>query len=207
MPRVGTHMIPLDVETTGLDAHGNHLLEVAAMVADRDGNIISDEPFHAVIRYEADEVAELRAEAGEFVEGMHEDTGLWDRLPDGMPLAEVDQALTAYVQRYVPEPDQAHIVGNSVRLDMNFIDVHLPLLSAHLHYRLIDVSTLAILYKWKTGIDIDKGSDHTAYVDILESMEELRMLYSLFAKGIDMTDEGDLPRATTLGAAKIAAQD
>ena len=34
------------------------------------------------------------------------------------------------------------IKGNSVGVDMNFINVHMPKLSAFLHYRVIDVSSI-----------------------------------------------------------------
>ena len=34
------------------------------------------------------------------------------------------------------------LAGNTVHMDKRFIDAHMPRLSEHLHYRIIDVSTI-----------------------------------------------------------------
>ena len=37
---------------------------------------------------------------------------------------------------------KAHLAGNSVYMDQAFLRIHMPRIFAHLHWRLIDVSTL-----------------------------------------------------------------
>lgn len=164
----------IDVETTGLDAENKHLLEIACVVTDANLNVLDDAGFQAVIRYSAEEVVGLMLEANEYVVKMHQKTGLWDRLTNGTPVYEVDSGLRDYLARFA-EPRTMPVAGNSVRLDMNFIDRHLPLTSAHLDYHMRDVSSVAgMAGDWYDLPWFDKHSDHTAMTDIRESIRELR---------------------------------
>jgi len=164
----------IDVETTGLDAEGKHLLEVACIVTDADLNILHSNGFQAVVRYSVQEVVGLMLEANDYVVEMHTKTGLWDRLTSGKPAEEVDASLRNYLASFSPARTMP-VAGNSVRLDMNFIDKHLPLTSAHLDYHMRDVSSIAgMASDWYDLPWFDKASDHTAMTDIRESIRELR---------------------------------
>lgn len=98
--------------------------------------------------------------------------------PWGLTVGEaVDARLTAYVKRLVPEPRTARIAGNSVRLDLNFTDRFLPNLAAHLHYRMLDVTSWAGPAQWWVGLDVfPKQLAHTAMADIRESIAEMKHL-------------------------------
>ena len=47
-----------------------------------------------------------------------------------------------YVREFVPEPRKAPLGGNSVATDRGFLARDMPDLEAHLHYRIIDVSSI-----------------------------------------------------------------
>ena len=47
-----------------------------------------------------------------------------------------------YVRTFVPEPRKAPLGGNTVATDRGFLARDMPDLEAHLHYRIIDVSSI-----------------------------------------------------------------
>lgn len=171
----------LDVETTGLDPHGRDvLLEVGAIGTDLGLNEVT-EPFERVVRFDAGERDRLRSEvASDFVRRMHDESGLWDRLPEGTPLDQVDQDLSDFIDSFAPNPRQARLAGNSVsRVDVPFSEVFLPLSTARLHYRILDISSLAFahadVFGWVDGY-YPKKKRHRGLDDIRESLAEARWL-------------------------------
>jgi oligoribonuclease len=174
-------LVWIDVETTGLIAHKEQLLEVAILVTDLNLNLLDETGYQSAIYVGTHgPVALLRAASDPFVQKMHDTSGLWDVVGDparSKPLAQVEGEALAYIKRFVPEPKTARVAGNSVRLDMNFLDEHLPSVTAHLHYRMADVSSLAGMAQWWAGVPVfPKDFAHTAMADIRESIAELRYL-------------------------------
>lgn len=169
-------LVILDVETTGLDPNDGHLLlEVAAKVAHPIApfGLVSD-TFHAVIRNNKEEAFNV---ANRYVQTMHEKTGLWDKLEDGEPLEKVDARLLSWLRQYVG-PREGRITGNSIRLDMNFLDKYLPETAGYLHYRSLDISGLAWYAHENHEVPYyEKKLTHSAEEDIQESLEELRHVY------------------------------
>ena len=167
----------IDVETDSLDAHSGYLLEIACLVTDADLNILDDEGFHAVVKYRPIQALSLRLNAAPVVQEMHDKTGLWKKLlsPEAMPLDGIDRRLREYLRDF-GDPGTMPVGGNSVRLDMNFMDRHLPKTAGHLHYQMRDVTTVAKLAQaWYPDLpEFEKHSDHTAMVDIRESIRELQ---------------------------------
>lgn len=167
-----------DVETTGLVAHREQLLEIALIVTDLDLVELA-EPFTATI-YHGQLTPVLRSRADPFVREMHDRTGLWDRVADvGQSLYIEDAARGAfeYIERLVPEPRTARLAGNSVRLDLNFLDEHMPVVAGHLHYRMLDVSSWTGPAQWWAGVEpYPKARGHRALDDIRESIAEMRYL-------------------------------
>lgn len=172
----------VDVETDRLEARGGSLLEVAAIITDTNLVELDPQGFHSVIHHSTEDVARMRREAAPIVDQMHETTGLWDRLPESKTsLSDVDTALLAYIKGFAPGHRQGRVGGNSVRLDLNFLDEHLPGVAGHLHYRFIDVTTVQTLGGWWNGID-DRpihANAHTAMADIRASLDQLRRLRGL----------------------------
>ena len=167
----------IDVETDSLDAHNGHLLEIACLVTDTDLNVLEGEGFHAVVYYSPSDADDMRYAANPVVQEMHDVTGLWHKLsgPKALHLHNVDSRLRKYLSRF-GRAHQMPVGGNSVRLDMNFMDRHLPKTANFLHYQMRDVTTVAKLAQaWYPDLaEFEKRSDHTAMVDIRESIRELQ---------------------------------
>ena len=166
----------VDCETDGLNAETGHLLEIAVLVTDEELNILDEDGFHAIVYYSPSNADDIRYAASATVEEMHDKTGLWDKLsgPKAMHLTDIDSRLRKYLSRF-GRAHQMPVAGNSVRLDMNFMDKHLPKTANFLDYHMRDVSTVAGLASdWYNLPYFEKHSDHTAMVDIRESVRELK---------------------------------
>lgn len=164
-----------DVESTGLSAQNDAFLEVSAIVTNGMLEEVG-EPFEYVIQYTPEEVERLKAQTDPYVLQMHTTNGLWDRLPEGRPLAEVDEAFMEWVKSCgVTKPRSSRIGGNSVTLDRNFMEVNMPLSYNHLHYRTYDMSSVTgFLELYFPLPEFQKSLSHRALDDIRESIAQAR---------------------------------
>lgn len=163
----------IDVETGGLDESTDKLYEVAAIVTDRNLNILDPEGFKMVVHYPKEQIESLRNASVPFVQEMHDKTGLWERLPNGTPLKDVDAKLHEYIAQF-SAPKTSLMGGNSITLDRNFLRANLPQSFGHISYQSIDVSSFGAVAKAWYGITYKKKLLHSAFSDITESIEELR---------------------------------
>lgn len=163
----------IDCEMTGLDLRADALVEVAAVVTDSELNVLGD-GVDVVIRPPAEALEQMN----DFVREMHTTSGLLDELAQGVTLAEAEQTVLDHVREWVPEPRKAPLAGNSVGTDKMFLDRDMAGLVDHLHYRIVDVSSIKELARrWYPRVYFaspPKGGGHRALADILESIDELR---------------------------------
>lgn len=173
-PRALTDRIVwVDCEMTGLDLVQDALIEVAALVTDFELNQLGD-GVDLVIRPPDAALAQM----DDFVRQMHITSGLMDELTDGVSLEEAQQAVLDYVCAWVPESGKAPLGGNTVATDRGFLARDMPQLDGHLHYRIIDVSSIKELSRrWYPRAYFAapaKSGGHRALADIRESIAELR---------------------------------
>ncbi|MHB1491693.1 oligoribonuclease [mine drainage metagenome] len=172
-PSSADRIVWIDCEMTGLDLGADALVEVAAVVTDSELNVLGD-GVDVVISPPRAAVEQM----GDFVRDMHTTSGLLDALAGGTTLAEAEAAVLAYVRSWVPEPGKAPLAGNSVGTDKAFLDRDMPELIGHLHYRIVDVSSIKELARrWYPRVYFAaprKNGGHRALADILESIDELR---------------------------------
>ncbi|GAA0379460.1 MULTISPECIES: oligoribonuclease [Micromonospora] len=166
-------LVWIDCEMTGLDLGSDKLIEVAALVTDPDLNVLGD-GVDVVIH--ADDAA-LDA-MPEIVRTMHGKSGLTEEVRRStVTLAEAEDMVLDYVSRHVKDPRTAPLCGNSIATDRGFIARDMPRLDAHLHYRMIDVSSIKELCRrWYPRVYFgqpQKGLAHRALADIRESIREL----------------------------------
>ncbi|MER6757923.1 oligoribonuclease [Micromonospora echinofusca] len=166
-------LVWIDCEMTGLDLGRDKLIEVAALVTDPDLNVLGD-GVDVVIH--ADEAA-LEA-MPEIVATMHAKSGLTEEVRRStVSLAEAEDMVLDYVASHVKDPRTAPLCGNSIATDRGFITRDMPRLDAHLHYRMIDVSSIKELCRrWYPRVYFgqpQKGLAHRALADIRESIREL----------------------------------
>ncbi|MGZ4602180.1 MAG: oligoribonuclease [Kineosporiaceae bacterium] len=163
----------IDCEMTGLDLTTDALVEVAALVTDSELTVLGD-GVDVVVKPPAAALEQM----GDVVREMHTASGLLRELDDGVTLAEAQSAVLDYVRSYVPEPRRAPLAGNSVATDRGFLARDMPELEAHLHYRIIDVSSIKELarrwYPRAYFASPEKRGGHRALADIRESIEELK---------------------------------
>ncbi len=167
------HLVWIDCEMTGLDLARDALIEVAVIVTDADLNALDDGL--DIIIHTADDVLDTMIP---IVHEMHASSGLTDAVrASTTTLGDAEAALLEYVRRHVPEPKSAPLCGNSIATDRGFLARDMPTLDAHLHYRMIDVSSLKELARrWYPRVyqsQPTKGLAHRALADIRESIAEL----------------------------------
>ncbi|WP_304356645.1 oligoribonuclease [Brevibacterium sandarakinum] len=163
----------IDCEMTGLDEVRDELIEVAAVVTDFDLNPL-DEGIDIVIRPSAAALENMN----DFVTQMHTSSGLITELDAGTTVAEAQTQVLEYIKKHVPESGKAPLGGNSVGTDKVFLNKQMPELVDHLHYRIIDVSSIKELSKqWFPRAYFqspEKHGGHRALGDILDSIIELQ---------------------------------
>jgi oligoribonuclease len=171
--RAQDRIVWIDCEMTGLDLVADALVEVAALVTDSELNVLGD-GVDVVVRPPAPALEQMT----EVVRDMHTTSGLLVALEKGLTLTEAEDAVLTYVRAFVAEPRRAPLAGNSVATDRGFLARDMPALEQHLHYRIIDVSSIKELarrwYPRAYFASPAKAGGHRALADIRESIEELK---------------------------------
>ncbi|MFC4858137.1 oligoribonuclease [Actinophytocola glycyrrhizae] len=168
------NLVWIDCEMTGLDLSKDALIEIAVLVTDSELNIV-DDGIDIVIH--ADDAA-LDA-MPDVVREMHANSGLTPLVREStVAVADAEAQVLDYVRKHIPDARTAPLCGNSIATDRGFIARDMPALDAHLHYRMIDVSSIKELCRrWYPRIyyaQPGKGLTHRALADIKESIRELR---------------------------------
>ncbi|WP_434743095.1 oligoribonuclease [Micromonospora sp. SH-82] len=166
-------LVWIDCEMTGLDLGRDKLIEVAALVTDPDLHVLG-EGVDVVIHADDEALAAMP----EIVQTMHGKSGLTEEVRRStVTLAEAEDMVLDYVTQYVKDPRSAPLCGNSIATDRGFIARDMTRLDAHLHYRMIDVSSIKELCRrWYPRVYFGqpkKGLAHRALADIRESIREL----------------------------------
>jgi oligoribonuclease len=166
-------LVWIDCEMTGLDLGKDALIEIAALVTDAELNVLG-EGVDVVIH--ADDTA--LDSMPDVVMQMHAKSGLTEEVRRStVSLADAEAQVLAYIREWVPDPRTAPLAGNSIGTDRGFIARDMPELDAHLHYRMVDVSSIKELCRrWYPRIyyaQPEKGLAHRALADVRESIREL----------------------------------
>lgn len=158
---------------TGLSLESDALIEVAVLVTDAELNILG-EGVEVVIKPPAAALEQM----GDFVRNMHITSGLITELDAGLEMDVAQQIVMDYIRSFAPEPNKALLAGNSVGTDKNFLARDMPEVVDHLHYRILDVSTLKELARrWYPRVFFQapaKTGNHRALGDIRDSIDELK---------------------------------
>ena len=167
----------IDCEMTGLDLTQDALIEIGVLVTDSDLNILG-EGVELVIKPGSEAPAGALENMNSYVRNMHESSGLLEDLEHGVSMHEAQEAVLKYVKKYVPVAGKAQLGGNSVGMDKRFLERDMPDLMKHLHYRVIDVSTIKELAaRWYPAARHNapvKTGNHRALGDIKDSIDELK---------------------------------
>ena len=198
-------LVWIDCEMTGLDLAHDALIEVAALVTDSDLNILGD-GVDVVIKPPAEALAQMK----EFVRDMHVHSGLLAELDGGVSLEEAQRLVLEYVRAHAPEPNKAPLAGNTIGTDRGFLARDMPELETHLHYRVVDVSSIKeLVRRWYPRVYFQapaKTGNHRALGDIRDSIEELKYYRAtVFVSQPGPSSEDARATATRFGSAGSGA--
>jgi oligoribonuclease len=167
-------LVWIDCEMTGLDPNNDVLVEVAVVVTDSELNPL-DEGIDIVIAATPEQLVGMDP----VVHEMHLSSGLLDEIRHSSTSVEqAEQQVLDYIKRFVTDRRKAPLCGNTIATDRSFIARYMPALDDHLHYRMIDVSSIKELARrWYPRAYYnapEKNGGHRALADILESIKEMR---------------------------------
>jgi len=203
---VTDRLVWIDCEMTGLDLRRDALIEIAVLVTDGDLTVLG-EGVDVVIHADDEALAGMP----EVVREMHARSGLTEAVrASTVTVAEAEQQALDYVRRYVPDPRSAPLAGNSIATDRGFLSRDMPALDGHLHYRMVDVSSVKELARrWFPRVFYakpEKGLAHRALADIRESIRELEYYRrTLFVPPPGPTSEEAQAVAAALPATRFEA--
>ena len=161
----------VDLEMSGLDIDKEHILEMSCLVTDGDLNIIAEGP--EVVINQSDAILE---NMGEWCKNTHGKTGLTDAVRKSkIDLKTAENMMLDFVKQHVPK-GVCPLAGNSIHADRLFLNKYMPTFLEHLHYRIIDVSSIKELCKrwYPNNKFFGKYNVHRSLDDIKESIEELK---------------------------------
>ncbi|APC90774.1 MULTISPECIES: oligoribonuclease [Francisella] len=164
------NLIWIDLEMTGLDVDNCRIIEIAAIITDKDLNIIAEAEPIAI--YQPDEVL---AAMNEWCIKTHGETGLTQRVKDSkISIEAAEQQVLEFIKKYVPY-QSSPLCGNSIWQDRRFLAKYMPKIDQYCHYRMLDVTSLKLLNQyWGDGEAFEKKNTHKALDDIRESIAELK---------------------------------
>lgn len=166
-------MVWVDLEMTGLDIEKDQIIEMACIITDSDLNVLAEGP-NLIIK----QPDELLDGMSDWCKEHHGKSGLTQAVRNSQITLELaEYEFLSFVRQHTP-PGQCPLAGNSVHADKRFLDKYMPQFMYHLHYRIVDVSTVKELCRrWFPGeykMAPQKRASHRALDDIQESIKELQ---------------------------------
>jgi oligoribonuclease len=166
-------LVWIDLEMTGLSLEADEIVEIAAIITEADLTEL-DQGISLVIKPGQKSLDNM----DEYVTHMHTESGLITEIPSGITIEDAQTKVLEYITQHIPEKNKGHLAGSSVYVDRGFLAKYMPDIDQHLHYRLIDVSTIKELARrWYPKAYFnspEKTGNHRALADIRESIAELR---------------------------------
>ncbi|KAI8930075.1 ribonuclease H-like domain-containing protein [Entophlyctis helioformis] len=168
-------LVWIDLEMTGLDLDKDTIIEIACIVTDGDLKAV-DDGIHLIIHQPKSVVDNMN----EWCIEHHGASGLTAQvLASTTTLASAETQVLDYVRSHVPAVRSGVLAGSSVHVDRQFLCKSMPALVDHLHYRIVDVSSVKEMALRWYGRDAlmrvlpKKRMTHRALDDIHESISEL----------------------------------
>ena len=176
---------------TGLDPTTDRILEAGVIITNKQ--LESQYEWETAV-YQSAEVLESM---NDWCKHHHGESGLTQRVPDGITETQLDDKLAEIVQTHFKKKNPVVICGNSISQDRKFIDEYLPKFTARLHYRMLDVSSFKIVFREMLGREFKKQNTHRALDDIRESIAELKYyMAAIDASSLSLIDNSHSPANT-----------
>uniref|UniRef100_A0A1B6KML4 Exonuclease domain-containing protein n=2 Tax=Graphocephala atropunctata TaxID=36148 RepID=A0A1B6KML4_9HEMI len=141
------NIVWVDMEMTGLDPEKDHVLEVACLVTDGQLNILAEGP-NLIVHQPPNVLANMN----EWSLKQHKQSGLTQSSKNSeISLKEAETTLLDFVRKWTPY-QMCPLGGNTIYMDRMFLKNHMPDFEQHMHYRIIDVSTVKELCRYTSPI-------------------------------------------------------
>lgn len=169
----------LDIETTGLDANRDRILEIGMMATDDDLGLVSTSHIFKDVLI-ASTVPEQMIDP--FVRDMHTKSGLFHDLRQPgtrkYTASQAEAMLVKWLHSVEPGATKRTLAGSSVHFDRKFLDHYMPTLSAMFSHRHADVSAMReFVQRWHpTWRAPEATAAHRPSLDILDSINLARSL-------------------------------
>ncbi|KAG0197826.1 Oligoribonuclease, mitochondrial [Mortierella sp. GBA30] len=166
-------LVWIDCEMTGLLAT-DKLIEIAVIITDDELNIIAEGP-NLIIHQSKETMDNMTQWCIEH----HGASGLTAAVLDSkISTNQACDQVIKFIKQHIPEPRHGILAGNSVHADKVFLEREMRPVVDHLHYRIVDVSTVKELarrwYPEQFAKVPEKKGAHRALDDIKESIKELK---------------------------------
>ena len=178
-------LVWIDCEMTGLNVELDNIIEICCIITDGDLNIVDSDGYESTVYVPKKTLDNMTS----WCVNQHGKLGLTAKVLANpqQTLSKVQDELLEYIQKYVPEPRTSLLAGNSVHMDKFFMMKEFPQVIEHLHYRLVDVSSIMevgmrhnpqLMKKFPR-----KKGTHTAKSDIMESIAQLKWYRDNYLRG------------------------
>lgn len=158
---------------TGLNPRKDKILEIAVLIT--NGNL---ELVDGGIQYTIKTEKNVLDGMDEWCTNQHGQSGLTKACLESKDTREyVTSEIFKYIKKWIPQPRNGVLAGSSVHADRAFLVEEMPEVIEHLHYRIVDVSTIKELARrWFPTKCYQKSNEasHRALDDIRGSIQELR---------------------------------
>ncbi|KAK7116468.1 hypothetical protein V1264_002142 [Littorina saxatilis] len=166
-------LIWIDLEMTGLDVETDEIIEIACLVSTGSLDVVVEGP--NIVIHQPKEVMDRMEE---WCIQHHGQSGLTKAvLESKISTSDAEQKVLSFLQQHTVA-GKAPLAGNSVFMDKAFLQKYMPSLVNHMHYRIVDVSTVKELCRSWYPDEFQKGPqkdcNHRALDDIRESIKELQ---------------------------------
>jgi len=173
-------LIWIDLEMTGLEPAKERIIEMAIIITDAELNTLAESPVIVV-----NQPSSVIDAMDEWNTRQHGGSGLIDRVKASrLNDAQAEAQMLEFLRQHT-DPQTSPMCGNSVHQDRRFLNLYMPELEDHFHYRNLDVSTLKeLVRRWRPDLvaGLKKKGSHIALDDIRDSIEELRYYRTHFLK-------------------------
>ena len=172
MSKSPSHLVWMDLETTGIDDRSCSIIEIATIITDKELHTVEEGP--SLVIHQPETV--LRSMEPWCVD-QHGSSGLTEACRKStVTPTEAEAETLAFVRKHCLR-NKAPLCGNSIGFDRRFIMHHMPKLNNYLDFRNVDVSSVKeLVQRWYPGVaeQVVKKSTHRSLDDIRESIDEMR---------------------------------
>lgn len=187
-------LVWIDLEMTGLDPQVDTILEIATIITDMNLNIIAQGP--NIIIHQPEEVLETM---NDWCKTNHKASGLTDAVrASTITLENAEQQTLDFIMQHT-QRRCVLLAGNTIWQDRLFLQKYMPRILEHLHYRMVDVTSIKELLEGWHNIKHPyvKNNTHRALDDIQESINELAFYRKHFFIDCPVLPEQSKPAAPT----------